>query len=571
MVCGFSETKNNSYRIWNPKTRRVVERWNVVFIETPPNLLPVARRLSPQQDLKSPSYDFSDDTLDNNYLSLDDMLRDVQNYTLTLDFGVDTPAGTVELLLPQQVSPGVTLPGRALPTGVSPGGVTPEGSSPSPASAPAPGPAPAPASAASRATNGRANRGTVGATPTVTRSRAASILPVPVATRYGGGRNSNRATLAELFEVGTLQRVSELELGPPCYTEDIAHQAENTRIIIEYAYVATNALGSIFGREDQKPIPNTFKDAMTFPQAAHWKVASAKEIASLEKYGVYELVPITSFPNGRKVVSTRWINQKDYTKDIVQSYGMRGCNPAYTPGVGPELSIDQPEENLLNEEGKRRYQSIADAAMYLEQVCRYDILYIVNQLARAMSKPSKAHMGAAKHLLCYLAWSIDFSIACKQGSFKLATFSDANWGANPDNGKSTSSNIIMLSKGPISFKVGIQEFSAHGGGIGGDGARHEGSSLLQQHDAQARLQGRVRQCAALHRKHMLLHDAGNRTYSPRAKHIALRYFFVEELVEEGKMTIRFVKTEKQIADVGTKHANKHRHRALIKLNREFEA
>ena len=64
---------------------------------------------------------------------------------------------------------------------------------------------------------------------------------------------------------------------------------------------------------------------------------------------------------------------------------------------------------------------------------------------------------------------------------------------------------------------------------------------------------------------------GNRTYSPRAKHIALRYFFVQELVEEGKITIHFVKPQNQITDLGTKHANKHRHRALIKLMREFEA
>ena len=49
MVCGFSETESNSYRIWNPKTSRVVESRNVVFIETSPNQLPAARRLSPQQ------------------------------------------------------------------------------------------------------------------------------------------------------------------------------------------------------------------------------------------------------------------------------------------------------------------------------------------------------------------------------------------------------------------------------------------------------------------------------------------------------------------------------------------
>ena len=75
MVCGFSKTESNSYRTWNPKTCRVVERRNVVFIKTSPNLFPAARRLSPQQDLESPSYDVSDDTIDDNYVSYDDMLR----------------------------------------------------------------------------------------------------------------------------------------------------------------------------------------------------------------------------------------------------------------------------------------------------------------------------------------------------------------------------------------------------------------------------------------------------------------------------------------------------------------
>ena len=60
MVCGFSETESNAYRIWNLITRRVVESRNVVSIKIPPNLLPAARRLSPQQDLESASYDFSD-------------------------------------------------------------------------------------------------------------------------------------------------------------------------------------------------------------------------------------------------------------------------------------------------------------------------------------------------------------------------------------------------------------------------------------------------------------------------------------------------------------------------------
>ena len=91
--------------------------------------------------------------------------------------------------------------------------------------------------------------------------------------------------------------------------------------------------------------------------------------------------------------------------------------------------------------------------MYLGQVTRYDA---VNQLARAMSKPSKAHMAAAKHLLRYLAGTVDFAITYKQGGFKLTAFSDANWGNNPDSGKSMSSYVVVLANAPVSFNVGLQ-------------------------------------------------------------------------------------------------------------------
>ena len=37
---------------------------------------------------------------------------------------------------------------------------------------------------------------------------------------------------------------------------------------------------------------------------------------------------------------------------MIQCFGMKGCNISCTPGVGPELSLNHREENLLNEEGK---------------------------------------------------------------------------------------------------------------------------------------------------------------------------------------------------------------------------
>ena len=133
------------------------------------------------------------------------------------------------------------------------------------------------------------------------------------------------------------------------------------------------------------------------------------------------------------------ITQENYVKSLLERYGMGNCNPAHTPGVGKKLSLDQPEENLLNKKDKRRFQAITGSVMCLGQVTRYDIGYAVNQLARAMCKPSKAHMAAAKHLLRYLAGTTNFAITYEREGFKLTAFSDANWGNNPDNGKSTSS------------------------------------------------------------------------------------------------------------------------------------
>ena len=111
------------------------------------------------------------------------------------------------------------------------------------------------------------------------------------------------------------------------------------------------------------------------PQQARWKEASDKEIVGLEKHGVFE---------------------------VVQRYGMKGCNTAYTPGVGPELSLNQPEERLLDKVEKRRYQVITGAVVYLVQVTHYDILYAVIQLAGAMSKPVKAYRRWTS--ICFATW-----------------------------------------------------------------------------------------------------------------------------------------------------------------------
>ena len=172
---------------------------------------------------------------------------------------------------------------------------------------------------------------------------------------------------------------------------------------------------------------------------------------------------------------------------------------------------------------------ITGSVMCLGQVTRYDIGYVVNQLARAMCKPSKAHMAAAKHLLWYLAGTTNFAITYKRGGLKLTAFSDANWGKNPDNGKSISSCIAFLSDDPVSFKVGLQGLTAQ-------------STMEAELVAAALTMKETTFCSNMMKglefgmrfdnvpvyidNTSTLHVTGNQTYSPRVKHVASRFFFV---------------------------------------------
>ena len=152
--------------------------------------------------------------------------------------------------------------------------------------------------------------------------------------------------------------------------------------------------------------------------------------------------------------------------------------------------------------------------------------------------PAKAQIEAAMHMLHYLAGSTDLSITYKKGGFKVASFLDANWSNNPDNGWSTSSYIVMVVSAPIIFKVGLQGLNAQSTME----AELVGAALTMEEEAIfcsnmmlelgfIKIFGRV---PLFIDNTSALHIAGNRTDIPRAKHIVLRYYiFVQELVVVG--------------------------------------
>ena len=164
-------------------------------METPPHLLPHFRRLPPLQSLKTPTFDFYDNNLDDNYSSRNDMIQDAKEYATAWDFDANDP-------LPFPTS-----------GGSSPGEATPQESTSSATSAPAPAPetapAPVPALAAPQATtDGYAMQ------PYVTRAVSRSQVRSSAATDYRANR-SNRTALPGLFLKAMVQQVHKLQQDLP--------------------------------------------------------------------------------------------------------------------------------------------------------------------------------------------------------------------------------------------------------------------------------------------------------------------------------------------------------------------
>ena len=213
---------------------------------------------------------------------------DARNYTVALDFNVNIPAKRanadsgdggpgMERILEQirdvmrkdlLVPPGEpssggsssveNLSGRTLPETLSPSTTPdpmPAGDQASPALSPAPSPAPSEAAAC------RTARPAPRSEPTLTRAHAPNVPPRQQ-TRSG------TASLAVLFEQCTLHNFRSLALYTNVETEDIAHHFENASLFAQYAYVSTTSAGNHSGRGNKLKVPNTFKEAMTLPEAA---------------------------------------------------------------------------------------------------------------------------------------------------------------------------------------------------------------------------------------------------------------------------------------------------------------
>lgn len=252
---------------------------------------------------------------------------------------------------------------------------------------------------------------------------------------------------------------------------------------------------------------------------------------------------------------TMAVSQQGYIKSILERFEMENCNPVSTPGWEPKIYDGSADgQATLGAADSKTYQSITGNLLCLTQCTRFDLSIAVNQLTRACSKPAQTHMTAAKHELQSRTRPVP--ITYKRGQFRIAAFVDASFGANPDNRKSSTVYLFLLGEGLISFGSKAQSLTAQStveselqalSYVAKEAVYI--SNLMQELKFDNLKPTSIRSDSA-----GALSLAANSMFSSRTKHVALRFFFLRELIKRHRITAHHdVPTQNMLADIATQH------------------
>ena len=253
---------------------------------------------------------------------------------------------------------------------------------------------------------------------------------------------------------------------------------------------------------------------------------------------------------------------------------MTNCKPASTPiAITPLLTSTSTD--LLSD--PTPYRSLVGALQYAT-FTRPDITFAVNRVCQFMHKPSPAHFVVAKRILRYLKGTLDRGLLFQPSPFALTAFTDADWAGDLCDRRSTSGIIVFLGNNPITWLAKKQH-------------------TVSRSSTEAEYRSLASGAAELAWIRQVLCDLGlflpsapliwcdntsalalasNPVFHGCIKHIEVDYHFIRERVVRGDITLQFISTDDQLADVFTKALPSPRfHRLCSKLlvcstNHQFE-
>ncbi|XP_050154870.1 uncharacterized mitochondrial protein AtMg00810-like [Malus sylvestris] len=245
-----------------------------------------------------------------------------------------------------------------------------------------------------------------------------------------------------------------------------------------------------------------------------------------------------------------FLSQAKYIKDLLAKTDMEDSKPCATPCL--------PYNRLVLDDGKPYnnpglYRSLVGALQYLT-FTRPDIAFAVHQVCQFMQNPMESHFTVVKRILRYLKGSVHLGVQYVKGDLDVRAYSDTDWAGDPNDRRSTTGFVVFLGSNPISWSSKKQQT------ISRSSTEVEYRALSS---TAAELDWIKQLLSFLHvpipYQPMFYYDnmstialTCNLVLHQRTKHIEVDIHFVQERVNKKLLTVQFVLSADQYADILTK-------------------
>jgi len=252
------------------------------------------------------------------------------------------------------------------------------------------------------------------------------------------------------------------------------------------------------------------------------------------------------------------IPSEGYIQELIDEFGLTSAKAVNTPGVSTKSTGDVSE---LSPDMRIHYMRGTGKLMWLVPI-RSEINYATKELSRNLQTPTDEDMSKLKHVIKYLKGTIHYvyEIAPKvvtnmHAPLDIRAYVDSDWAGCRTTRKSTSGGVVQLlgctvhhyarTQATLATSSGEAELYAIGSGVS------EALGLMN-FVKESNLATKI-QLTIFTDSSSAKAISTRIGVSKQTKHIELRYLYMQDLVANGTLKVKYVNTLENPADVMTKH------------------
>ena len=257
-----------------------------------------------------------------------------------------------------------------------------------------------------------------------------------------------------------------------------------------------------------------------------------------------------------------WMGQPHMIKKIAKTFEeevdkRQRYKTAGTPGLG--LVKVKEEEHKIDKERQSRYRTGVGMLLFLIKHSRPDLSNAVRELSKCLDGASEAAYKEMLRVIKYVLDTRDRGLRIEpeptDTEWVILLYSDSDWAGDKDNRRSVSGYMIFLNGVLISWKSKLQKVVSLSSSEAEFYACSEAVKEIPFVIQVLEFVGvKVRKPVDVMVDNVgAIYMSQNQVGSSRTRHMDTRYYYVNDMQDEGLIKVKFVRSENNVSDVATKN------------------